>query len=167
MCLESLRCQNKRVENKLKCKECLTQMYDSRKKIRVLSSDKGLCTKCKRNEYLESQRNKPDGTEKVCQTCYLQHLSMRYFDSRDCWKQLLEMLVKQDFKCIYSGETIILGENDALDHISPKKRFPERVNDITNVHWTTREVNMMKYALDEQRFFDLLIKITENCKRLL
>lgn len=164
MCLNTIKCPNKRIKNSSNCQDCMTKMYDQLKGYNKRLSDKGLCTVCRTNKHLKVYENKPDGVGKMCRACYLKKVAVRYLLSKDYWKQLLEMLKGQDFRCVYSGEVIILGENDSLDHIIPQKQCPEKKYDITNMQWTIRDVNSMKTTLNEQRFFDLLTKILENCK---
>jgi len=162
MCLERLKCPNKRVGNKHRCQACLTRMGDNKQKRMSILSDKGLCTECKKNKYMESQRNKAGGYKRCCQTCYLKRVSIRYFSSKDYWKQLLEMLTKQDYRCVYSGEILVLGANAFLDHIVSKKENPARYQDISNCHWVTEDINNMKSSLSETRFFDLCFSVTRH-----
>lgn len=164
MCLHSGKCPNKSIKGQRFCQDCSTKEYNIVKENNKKLSGCGLCVRCKTNKYMEIYENKPEATIKMCRTCYLQQTSLRYLGSKNNWKELLELLEKQGFRCAYSGETIILGVNDSVDHIIAQKTCPEKKYDITNMQWITRDVNRMKSDLDEQRFFDLLTKILENCK---
>jgi 5-methylcytosine-specific restriction endonuclease McrA len=49
------------------------------------------------------------------------------------WSRLRDKLVSQGYRCVYTGELLVLGVNDSLDHIYPASRFPERAKDPNNL----------------------------------
>jgi hypothetical protein len=164
MCAFS-KCPNKRVLDRKMCQDCLNRVNEQGKKRRQKLSKNGLCVSCKEKEYLPCFVNEKTKTYKRCQTCYLKNISTRYFGFPDYYQELLDMLEKQNFRCAYSGETIVLGVNDSLDHIIPRHRYPQKVRYIKNVHWTTRDINKMKNGLDESRFLGLCEMVVEQSLR--
>jgi len=61
-------------------------------------------------------------------------------------------LKAQNYRCAYTGELIVLGVNDSLDHILPTSKFPKLRSDPTNVEWVTRKVNCMKWDSTREEF---------------
>lgn len=81
-------------------------------------------------------------------------------------KYLEKLLVKQDFKCAYTGEPIYFahtvvehgkGNSTAsLDRINSKLGY-----EPGNVQWVHKEINKMKMDLQESRFLELCSKVTQ------
>jgi transposase-like protein len=71
------------------------------------------------------------------------------------WPQLREMAERQQFRCVYTGETLVPGVNMSLDHIMPTSRFPHLAGEITNVQWVTKKINVMKGARTHDEFVAL------------
>ena len=101
----------------------------------------------------------------MCETCYLKSVSSRHFGSEIRHVDLLDILKKQDFRCAYSGNILILGENASLDHILPKVKYPEKAQDIKNVQWVISDVNKMKSDFNEERFVELITAIHRHLTR--
>lgn len=100
-----------------------------------------------------------------CEVHYLKELSYRYLKTRLNDQLLLDKLKAQNYKCVYTGETLILGLNDSIDHIKPASKYPELKSDINNLQWVLRDVNFMKQSLSEDRFLELVEMIyIKNCK---
>lgn len=71
-------------------------------------------------------------------------------------------LREQGHACAYTGEKIVLGVNDSLDHIYPARRFPHLRNDPKNVEWVTRLVNTMKTDLTREEFLTMIGNILQR-----
>jgi 5-methylcytosine-specific restriction endonuclease McrA len=65
---------------------------------------------------------------------------------------LWDKLKAQNYRCAYTGEMIVLGVNDSLDHIMPISRFPHLRSDPNNVEWVTRRVNCLKWDSTPEEF---------------
>lgn len=109
-----------------------------------MKADAGLCDRCGRAPKLEHSPS--------CRTCYLKACSVSALGAARHWDALLAKLYAQAWKCKYSGETLVLGLNAALDHRMPRSRFPELASDPCNVDWTTRTVNLMKTDLTAEEW---------------
>lgn len=128
-----------------------------RKKRSKLVVENGLCVLCAKRLYITTS------SYKLCEICYVKRASTKNMNSRKYWKQLLDLLEQQDHICPYSGETIVLGQNDSIDHILPKSRFPALISDISNIQWVTRHINHMKWDMTHDEFMDTLQKIQRHC----
>lgn len=119
---------------------------------------KGLCSSCGQKPFLSSMANS-DIVAKLCEVCYVKQVSAMRLGTTKHWKLLLKILEEQDGKCPYTGQTIELGINAALDHKFPRSRFPDRKLDPTNMQWTTRLVNSMKLDSTHEEFVELVYHI--------
>jgi hypothetical protein len=72
------------------------------------------------------------------------------------------ILIKQEYKCILSGESLVVAETASkegtasLDRIDSSKGYIEG-----NLQWVHKDVNAIKWNLKQSRFIDLCRKITE------
>ena len=63
----------------------------------------------------------------------------------------MSVLVKQNNRCAYTGEKIILGVNASIDHIIPKSSINYPGDDcLENLCWTTKKVNMIKNDMTKE-----------------
>jgi hypothetical protein len=155
-------CPNRRNKNTRFCDSCAAYAQSERKSRMKNLMDNELCSSCGQEKYLDIYNKRENISLKFCQTCYLKQLSRRHIGNGKYWKELLNILVKQDFKCPYTGDTIILAMNDSIDHILPRKKYPEKQKDINNFQWVTRTVNNMKYDLLEYEFLSEIVKIVRH-----
>lgn len=118
----------------------------------------GLCTKCGKDQFLPSMSNRTS-KYKECLMCYLKRTARNNLGSETFAHFLLEKLEEQKWICPYTGDKLVLGENDSVDHIHPQKRFPDQATDLNNIEWISRRVNMMKQDLLPDEFLDLIAKI--------
>ena len=116
-----------------------------------------LCIKCPA-PCLPSLHTSPP-TTRVCETCYFKRTASQTMGDRRRWSALRDKLVAQCWRCAYTGEAIVLGVNDALDHADPVSRFPERRADLSNVEWVTRDVNQMKWNRTRAEFLDIFQRV--------
>ena len=99
-----------------------------------------------------------------CESCYLKAKAWKNLGRQTHWNILREILEQQNNICPFSGDEIILGVNDSLDHIKPIGHFPELKNEITNVQWVTREINRMKRDRTPEQFISLIQKIAKHTR---
>ena len=97
-----------------------------------------------------------------CQTCYLKLSSCNRFGSSKHWEALLAILEAQEYRCVYTGEQLVLGVNDSIDHVLPRSRYPDLIFDISNIQWTTRVINTMKLNLLDCEFLAAIEKVAKH-----
>lgn len=78
-----------------------------------------------------------------------------------------EVYIKQDKKCPYTKEKLYFPKppinknkrncNISLDRIDSSKGYIKG-----NIQWVTKDINFMKYTLNEERFLDLCRKVVNN-----
>lgn len=141
------------------CKECSSKngpLKKYQKNRRIDSISKGLCYVCRKDPFMKSTE---EYVKPLCRTCFLKAKSGSHLKSRDRWKELEDKLIAQDYKCVYTGETIILGVNDSLDHKLPFAHFPENRYDMNNLEWVTRKINQVKTDISCDDFLILVRNI--------
>ncbi len=95
----------------------------------------------------------------LCETCYLKKQAHRHLGETAKWMVILKILENQNWKCAYTGDQLVLGVNDSLDHIFPKFTHPLLAEDPSNLEWTTRAVNIMKRAMSPDQFLEIVRRI--------
>lgn len=160
-------CKNKKLENNMFCETHRLRNLKLSDVRFFKSLNQGLCFHCSIERYMDCYKDRSDIKSKFCQTCYLKNLSSRHLGGVSKWKELLNILIKQSYTCPYSGDTIVLGVNDSIDHILPKGKYPEKQQDINNLRWVSRTVNIMKYDLLDDEFCTEIIKIAKYLKNKL
>lgn len=98
----------------------------------------------------------------LCEKHYLRRKAAENLGKRDLWIGLKDLLVKQNYKCAWTGDDLILGLNDSIDHKNPKSKFPGMFGDINNIEWVTRTVNITKNDLTSEEFEQLICRIYHN-----
>jgi 5-methylcytosine-specific restriction endonuclease McrA len=155
-------CENKKLDNSRFCDAHRIERLEYAQKRDIELIKKGLCTGCASEKYMEHYKDKVDIRTKWCQTCYLKMLSARHFGVVSQWENLFEILKQQNFICPYTGDKLILGINDSVDHIFPRSLYPEKTKDINNMRWVTRTINNMKYDLLDNDFCAEISKIIRH-----
>jgi len=145
------------------CQSCKTLIIKSNQDRKFNLQEKEICGFCGQFPHLESLS---DSKDRICETCYFKKRSRRHFKTVIYWQILKQNLEEQNYLCPYTGEKIVLGVNDSLDHIFPCSRFPEKKFDLDNVEWTTRKINTVKNELTKQEFLDLCSHIIQHQKNL-
>lgn len=113
------------------------------------------CYRCFKYKSINTNSNK-------CRMCYFKETARSNgFKSKD-WKLLEELLEKQNYRCYYTGDALILGVNTSLEHRNPKLRFPEQVSNLDNVVWCCLDVNLAKRDKTEKEFFEMCNKVVKN-----
>jgi len=154
-------CENPRLTKSRFCEIHRAESVTRANKRDTKLINSGLCTSCGSESYMDCYQNRKTRT-KSCQTCYLKMSSCVHLGTVHRWNELLDLLIKQNFKCPYTGDVLILGVNDSIDHILPQDRHPERKQDINNMQWITRPMNNMKHKLLEHEFLTEIIKVVKN-----
>jgi hypothetical protein len=116
------------------CAECHQKSKDYKKNRSRSLFESGMCITCGRNA---SQPN-----HHRCAVCILKGISRSTFGTTVHHEALKQLLIDQDYKCPYSGATLIIGVNTSIDHIVPKSRGG--TNDMSNLQWVDLYINKMK-----------------------
>lgn len=156
-------CQNVKLPNKDRCESCRQQKLDNQRQRSHLLVTRGLCAACGQAPHMSIYGDKrPDVMMRLCEVCYLKQTSCSRFGSVEHWKMLKDKLESQNYCCVYTGDKLILGVNDSVDHILPRSRYPELTLDLNNIQWTTRVINTMKLNLLECEFLTEIKKVVEH-----
>lgn len=154
-------CDSLKVPNRRLCEDCAKEAHTYRAERSLQLIAFGLCTSCGKKPYLLTFKDANKIT-RLCQVCHLKQTSAGRFGSTKYWKSLLSILEQQNWTCPYSGDKIVLGVNDSMDHILPISKHPERKFDMDNIQWVTRAVNTMKFDLLEHEFLAEIVKVIKN-----
>jgi len=144
-----------------RCGDCIADGHEYVVKRRLQLADKGICTFCGKEPQLDSLRTVAKQS-RLGEVCYLKRKSYDFFGTNKYWEHIRLVLEEQGCKCSYTGQEIVLGENDSLDHVLPKKRFPDKRKDLDNIQWVTRRVNKMKDDMTEDEFLSLVALILNH-----
>jgi hypothetical protein len=156
--------KNPPVDKYKNCNSCLDKYTITRHKRCSSFTQRGLCSYCSgKNKYLDSMKDRSTDF-RFCLECYMKHCSYKNTGSPKYYKELLNMLEQTNYICPYTGDKIIIGINDSIDHILPSSKFPELSKDINNLHWVTRDANNMKLYHTEDEFKILIKKIHDHLK---
>lgn len=138
------------------CKRCLLRMKVAREKW----IEEGRCCVCGRESELSNQSLRHgEGRRNYCKVCWLKTLANRVLGSIKHWKVLVDKLDACNWRCPYTGEMLVIGENLSFDHIDPVSRFPEKRYDPENVEPVSWQANMAKSGLTKSEFLALVEKI--------
>ncbi len=154
-------CGNPKLKDHRLCESCAeaARDYNRQRSIELISA--GLCTACGQNKHMTGSKN-TDKMTKLCQTCHLRQKSAQRLGSKDYSDELLVILERQNWICPYSGDKIVLGYNDSVDHIFPVSTHPDLKFDINNIQWTTHTINMMKSNLLDCEFLSEIEKVAKH-----
>lgn len=144
------KCGNKTFGKK-SCESCLTKVKKWERLRKKALMDAGLCCRCGKKSSLVYAS--------LCQICYLKSKSRSHLKAGGQWKILLTLLNSQNWRCPYTGEKLILGLNDSIDHKLPRIKFPKQALDISNLEWITRGANQMKADRTPDEFLALIKQI--------
>ena len=67
---------------------------------------------------------------------------------------------EQEGRCFYSGEVLVPGKNASIDHQIPRSKGGS--NEISNLKWVSRTINMMKNDMDHDEFLLMCKKIVDR-----
>lgn len=146
-----------------RCTDCHKRNMDEIKERRKRWSREGRCRDCGKDSAVLGlmKRNMPGGIRKskYCRDCYLKMMSRSLLGSSKWWTELLAKLDSADWRCGYTGEVLVLGENLSFDHVYPVLRFPEKRHDPDNLIPCTLEVNLAKRDRTKDEFLAFVTKI--------
>lgn len=146
------------------CEACSKIVTAATKAWREKCVSNGICPVCGKNPVLPSMKGK---NWSFCERCYFKKTSTDCLKTAKHAELIGQKLKDQNYRCAYTGEKIILGLNDSLDHILPISRYPELRSDPFNVEWVTRKVNCMKWDSTRDEFIATtyaVVKHFENRK---
>jgi 5-methylcytosine-specific restriction endonuclease McrA len=153
-------CYNSKLSDHRLCESCAEAARDYNKQRSASLSEQGLCASCGKEPHMSIYGDmRPDVMTRQCKICYLKLSSCGRFGSIKYWEILLNILEKQDYRCAYTGEKLILGVNDSIDHILPRSRYPDLTLDPSNIQWVTRVINTMKLNLLDCEFLTEIEKV--------
>lgn len=93
---------------------------------------------------------------------YKQGAVLRNLEFSITKEEVWDLILKQEFKCYYSGKSISFKDSTAsIDRVDSGQGY--NIDNIVIVHKT---VNRMKNNLSEKTFLDFCISITNNIKKL-
>jgi len=125
------------------CRSCLN------KKRRIDLNERrknNICSCCKNIRLRKSE---------FCYEHWFKKTSQRYFGNGNYTIDLINLYEKQNRKCIYTGVNLIPNENMSLDHIISVHDNKELYNNIKNVQWVHKDINLMKSKFSHDNFIKL------------
>jgi hypothetical protein len=143
--------------NRRKCAQCRQRDVGYARSKSEHWAKQGLCADCGKAPPLESTACA--NRYPRCEACYFRRAAKDRLGSSKVWKNLREKLIAQDYRCPYTGEQLVLGVNDSVDHKYPVARFPERAHDPNNIEWVSRPINEMKRDRTPEEFMSLIAHI--------
>lgn len=150
-------CGQMAVPGRIRCESCIAKSARITRQRRSKFLTTRMCWSCGIMPSLPQLHGGTAG--RTCETCYLKYKATIHLRSAKKWTVLRDILNRQDGRCAYSGEPIIIGVNDSIDHIFPISRFPHVRFEETNIQWVTRDVNKIKYDMTENEFFETIKSI--------
>lgn len=90
--------------------------------------------------------------------CVICHKPRELLDKKRCNSCIQKY--NQNRKCIYTGQSLKIGDNLSIDHIVPKAQ--NGTNEINNLQWVDYKTNMMKRDMDHGEFINTMILILKN-----
>ncbi len=147
---------------KQSCIGCQKKSNEKTRKLRAERQANGLCRTCGA-EGLRSKTGLRSLQRKVlCKNCYLKVLAKNCLGAEKLLLVLVGILEKHDWRCFYTGEKLIVGENLSIDHLDPVGRFPERKHDPENLVPCTWQVNLMKRDKTKDEFLAAVMAIARH-----
>ena len=116
---------------------------------------KGLCRHCL-NERIKNST--------MCEKHWYEDISARHFKTTKYGEFLKNLADRQKYKCAYTDEILIPATNMSLDHITSNHDDSSKKEDLNNVQWVTKDINLIKNKLSHQSFIDLCKYIYEKFK---
>ncbi len=126
-----------------KCIKCSNRQNTKVKAIRLMNHKNNLC-RCGKLRY----------ARKACEQCYFIRKAYDGTGSGADWKLVQKLLEEQDYRCAYTGEKLIPGDNASLDHKVPVSRGGSL--HIDNVQWVTFRINDMKTDFIHDEFLNVI-----------
>lgn len=133
------------IEGSYKRRMCRSCSNIKRSKIRKNRKTNGLCSYARcNNVYL------PNGS--VCYEHWFSNKASDHLNNKELYINLINIYEKQNRKCVYTGVDLIPSDNMHLDHIISRYDSPELINDINNLQWVHKDINLMKTRFSHKEF---------------
>ena len=100
--------------------------------------------------------------EKINFKHYLMKISHTRLGSSKYWKELNQLIEKQNYKCAYTGLVLTPAVDASVDHIIALSTDAEQYNKIENLQWVHSAINRMKNNHTEEDFLKYIKLIYEN-----
>ena len=113
----------------------------------------GVCRECGDDNTVKSN---------FCEKCYLIRVSAKRLGSGKYWKEIKNLLIKQNFKCPITGDNLTF-DNMELDHITPSSKNGKQ--ELSNVRWITMQANRAKWNFTDKELFDFCNKVINHLKK--
>lgn len=133
------------------CEDCLESRRVAAVEYRRSNRDNGLCMTCSAS---------PVCSNGMCERCELRQMAKRHLGNRDAWQPLKDKLVKQGYRCAYTGMPIVLGATASIDHLVPRSGGGK--DDISNLQWVHLRINMMKGEMPHDEFVAFLEEVGKH-----
>jgi len=133
------------------CGSCREKIRRQARERRILMIKEGRCAACgtkKENRILS------------CEICALKSQARKWLGDFRRWTELKDLLQSQNHQCAYTGETLVVGSNAAVDHRLPRSRGGS--GEINNLQWVTISVNASKWNLTHEEFVIICHKVAER-----
>lgn len=145
--------------NLARCVVCneATNRKEQRRRARYTAD--GRCRECGAEAQLSARSMRGKDRGSYCRQCFLKRLALTTLGSMKHWQILVEKLDACGWRCPYTGEPLVLGDNLSFDHMDPIARFPERQFDPDNVEPISWQINLMKRDMTKSEFLALIDKI--------
>jgi hypothetical protein len=144
------RCAAPKDSKHVACAACRAEMRVTSNRRRNGFHAAGQCVQC------GSPR---DTKKKFCSQCILNTAARRWLGDSGRANELRQLLIRQDFRCAYTGEKLEVGGNASVDHIH--LRIKGGADEISNLQWVTWTVNRSKSAMTHREFLDMCRKVVE------
>lgn len=135
----------------LRCDACNKRRSEYRKRKKTEWKENGLCNQCGK-ETINGKNQ--------CEKHYLMQVAIDRLGTSKFWKDIKDVIQKQEYKCALTKENISFEDDIDLDHIIPTSRGGK--NEISNVRWVTRKANRLKNNLTDKELKDICLKIVQN-----
>ena len=151
------RCGKNELSTGLLCTTCSDKKNKNQKALKENRLNQGLCKYCGKTKVTNPK-------SKSCHECFFKNMATQYLKSRDRWKELEEIFLKQNSMCPYTGIQLIAGVNASMDHIVA--RSTGGIECVSNLQWVYHgddfDVNMMKRDFSESNFLKAIKVIYEH-----
>ena len=135
----------------LRCDACNIRRAKNRKKKYQEWKEHGLCCQCGKQTIVGKT---------VCETHYLKQVSYDRLGTAKYWRDLKDLVIKQDFKCALTGDEMSFEKGMELDHIITKKINGK--DELLNVQWVTSKANRFKGASTQEELLEICKKIVST-----
>lgn len=156
-----VQCGSKKEDNNtLYCNNCLIRNRETNRKfIKKYRNDRlenKLCLQCGRERYQESN---------FCRYHFIENIARKLGLPSEQWEILLQKLEQSDFKCFYTGIDIVPGLNACVDHVIPKSKNKNLIDDLDNLVWCDKRINIMKSNLSINEFTNMCQRVVATATK--